>query len=49
MGKISCSESIWTTLVGKYWKSSKQPKLAIPNEFRTLQWENIGKVAKWPF
>ena len=23
MGKISCSESIWTTLVGKNWKRCK--------------------------
>ena len=37
MGKISCSESIWTTLVENTGKVAKQPKLAIPNEFRTLQ------------
>ena len=50
--KIGHSDSIQTTLVGKYWKSCKQPKLAILNQFRTLQYENTGKVAKqpnWPF
>ena len=46
MGKISCSESIWTTLVGKYWKSCKMAKIGHSESILTLEWENIRKVAK---
>ena len=48
MAKIAHSESIWTTLVGKYWKIAKCLKLAILNQFGPLQLENIGKVGKQP-
>ena len=47
MAKIGHCESIWTTLVGKYWKSCKQLKLAIPHQFEPLHYENIIKVEKW--
>ena len=41
MAKIGHSESIWTTLVAKYWKSFK---IAVLNQFIPLWWENIGKL-----
>ena len=47
MAKIAHSELFWTS-VGKYWKVAKWLKLAILNQFKPLQLENIGKVAKWP-
>ena len=34
--KIGHSESSWTTLVGKFGKVAKWPKLAILNEFGEL-------------
>ena len=48
MGKTGHSESIWITLVGKYWKSCKMAKIAHSELFWTTLVGNIGKVAKWP-
>ena len=47
MGKTGHSESIWITLVGKYWKSCKMAKIAHSELFWTTSVGNIGKVAKW--
>ena len=43
MGKISCSESIWTTLVGKYWKSCKTAKIG---HSKSIQTTFVGKYWK---
>ena len=48
MAKIAHSESIWTTSVGKYWKSCKMAKIGHSELFWTTLVGNIGKVAKWP-
>ena len=46
-GQIGHSESIQTTLVGKYWKSCKTAKIGHSESiWTTLVGENIGKVAK---
>ena len=46
MSKIGHSESIWTTPVGKYWKSCKMAKIGHSELFWTTSVGNIGKVAK---
>ena len=40
MDKISCSEFIWSTLVGKYWKSCKMAKIG-PS--KSIQKTLVGK------
>ena len=48
MTKLGYYESFWTTLVGNDWKSTEQLKFSIPNHFRPLWWEKMGKSAEWP-
>ena len=43
MGKTGHSESIWITLVGKYWKSCKMAKIAHSDLFWTT---SVGKYWK---
>ena len=43
MGKTGHSESIWITLVGKYWKSCKMAKIAHSELFWTT---SVGKYWK---
>ena len=45
-GKINHSKSIWTTSVGKYWKSCKTAKIGHSESIWTTLVGNIGKVAK---
>ena len=44
MGKTGHSESIWITLVGKYWKSGKMAKIGHSELFWTTSVGNIGKL-----
>ena len=43
MGKTGHSESIWTTSVGKYWKSCKMAKIG---HSESIQTTSVGKYWK---
>ena len=53
MAKIGHSKSIWTTLIGKYWKSCKTAKIGhsklIQNTSVGKYWEKLQNSQNWPF
>ena len=52
MTKIEQSESFWITLVGKDWKSAKQPKLGhqiILDHFGVKRLEIVQNDQNWAF
>ena len=46
MAKIGHSKSIWTTLVGKYWKSYKMSKIGHSESIWTTSVGKYWKTAK---